>query len=521
MTPEEQRYLLALKRRRAALSARDDMLSFAKLMMPKQDTPEDPDQSEYQVAQHHRVIAAALEEVEKGKMRRLIINLGPRHGKSQLTSRLFPAWYLGRNPSNSIMFGTYNEKFSWDMGRDVRALLQDPIYSQIFPGTSLLSGAASVDRLELEQGGKMFFLGVGGSATGRGCNVLLIDDPIKSREDADSPTKREKLWAWYNQGMKTRLLSSTGAIVIILTRWHEDDLVGRITDPHNSCYSASEAKKWRIIDLPALAKEKDVLGRKEGEALWPDRFPTSYLHEMREADPRGFQALYQGSPTPDKGNFYDGDRLRVYVRPTDRPPNDQLRFYVASDHAVSTKQDRDKTAIIPVGVDEHDNIWILDDVEWGRWDTDVVVEKMLKLMRKYKPLYWWAERGHISKSIGPFLRKRMLEESTFVTIDEIVPINDKMSRAQSMQARVAMGKVYMPSYAPWYSEARDQLLKFPYASHDDFCDALSYVGLGLSKTVKPRMATPVKKGPSTGTLGWVKEQTKRQSRERALKYGGW
>lgn len=521
MTEDEERYVLALKRRRAAILAQDDLLAFARLMMPKADAHEDPDQSEYQTARHHQVIAAALEEIEKGNIRRLIINLGPRHGKSQLTSRLFPAWYLGRNPSSSIMFGTYNEKLSWDFGRDVRGVLQEPAYRQVFPDVRLRPGAASVDRLELEQKGKMFFLGVGGTATGRGAALLLIDDPIKSREDADSPTKREKLWAWYNQGMKTRLMTSTGAIVVICTRWHEDDLVGRITDPMNPYYSAAEARKWRIIDLPALARDNDVLGRKEGEALWPERFPKEYLYELREADPRGFQALYQGSPTPEKGNFFDGDRLRVYGRPTDRPPNDLLRFYIASDHAVSTKQERDKSCLIPIGLDEHENIWVMDDVVWGHYATDVIVEKMLQLMAKYKPMYWWAERGHISKSIGPFLRKRMLETSTFATVDEIVPVADKMTRAQSIQARIAMGKVYMPSYAPWYQEARDELLKFPYSARDDFCDALAYIGLGLTKTVRARPVAAKKQGPAEYTMGWIRQQTRDSERSRTPRNGGW
>jgi predicted phage terminase large subunit-like protein len=521
MTEDEKRYLLALKRRRATLLARDDLLQFARLMMPKQDAHEDPDQSEYEVAKHHRVIAHALQEVEKGNIKRLIINLGPRHGKSQLTSRLFPAWYMGRNPANSIIEATYNEKFSWDFGRDVRAIIQDPIYQQIFPEVSVLSGAASVDRLELEQKGKLFFVGRGGSLTGRGGHGLIIDDPIKDRVEADSPTTREKLWNWYNQVLKTRLLSSVGWIVVICTRWHGDDLVGRITDPMNASYSASEAKKWKIIDLPALAKDKDILGRKEGEALWPERFPSSYLYELREADPRGFQALYQGSPTPDSGNFFPAEKIRGYSKPTDRPPRDQLRFYVASDHAVSTKQERDKTCLLPIGIDADDNIWIMDDVEWGRWPSDVVVEKMLGLMQRYKPLAWWAERGHISKSIGPFLRKRQHEEGIYAMMEEIVPINDKMTRAQSIAARMAMGKVYIPTYAPWYMEAYNEMLQFPYGGHDDFCDAIALIGMGLAKQVRPTMARPTKKTPARGTFGWIKEQSRRAEMQRQVKNGGW
>lgn len=242
---------------------------------------------------------------------------------------------------------------------------------------------------------------------------------------------------------------------------------------------------------------------------------------MREADPRGFQALYQGSPTPEKGNFFDGDRIRLYTRPTDRPPDDQLRFYCASDHAVSTKQDRDKTCLLPVGVDADDNIWIMDSVEWGRWDTEVVVEKMIDMMARYKPLMWWAEKGHISKSIGPFLRKRMLERGVFTALNEITPVQDKQTRAQSIQGRIAMGKVYFPSYAPWFEEARDQILKFPFGAHDDLVDALAYIGLGLAVQVRARPSKPIETGPKEWTMGWIKDQTRRAEKARAAKNGGW
>jgi predicted phage terminase large subunit-like protein len=188
---------------------------------------------------------------------------------------------------------------------------------------------------------------------------------------------------------------------------------------------------------------------------------------------------------------------------------------------VSIKQDRDKTCLIPVGVDEHENIWILDDVQWGRWHTDVVVEKMIDMMSKYKPLFWWAERGHISKSIGPFLRKRMLERNTFVTLDEIVPVQDKKTRAQSMQGRIAMGKVYFPSYAPWYQEARDQILKFPFGAHDDFVDAMAYIGLGLAIQVRARPTKTAKSGPTEWTYGWLKKQTRDADKQRQSRHGGW
>jgi predicted phage terminase large subunit-like protein len=519
LDPKTHRYLTALKRRQAGLLARDKLLRFAQLMRPDPDHAEDPDFSLYQAARHHEVIAAALEEVEAGRIKRLIVNCPPRHGKSELTSRLFPAWFIGRHPTDSLILATYNEKFSWDFGREVRELIEDPVYSQIFPSISLVS--ASVDRVETSLQGKLFFTGRGGSITGRGAIGLLLDDPIKDRVEADSPTLRKKLWEWYTQVIKSRLLTSEGWIVIIQTRWHEDDLVGRLTDPTNACYNEAEARKWRIIDLPALARENDPLGRKVGEALWPKRFPKAYLEEMREGDSRGFQALYQGSPTPEKGHFFDGDRLKLYHKRSDMPPKEEMRFYAASDHAVSTKQDADKTCLGVIGIDKDDNIWVMPELFWGRYQTDVVVERMIDLMHQFKPVFWWAERGHISKSIGPFLRKRMLERQTFAAVYEMTPVADKQTRAQAIQARISMGKVYMPSFAPWWGDARDEMMKFPFGTHDDFVDFLAWIGMGLAlqNPRAPRASTS--RAPKVGTFGWLKSEAKQRKRELATRNGGW
>ena len=501
------------------MDARDNLLSFAHFLRPDPDHAEDPDYSLYQAAKHHQVIAAALEEVEAGRIKRLIVNCPPRHGKSELTSRLFPAWFIGRHPTESLIFATYNEKFSWDFGREVRQIVEDPVYGQIFPNLKLTS--ASVDRVETTDSGKLFFVGRGGSITGRGAIGLILDDPIKDRKEADSPTLRNNLWSWYTQVIKSRLLTHLGWIVLIQTRWHEDDLSGRITDPTNEFYNEAEARKWHIVDLPALAKDNDPLGRAPGEALWPSRFPRSYLEEMREGDARGFQALYQGSPSPASGHFFEADRIRLYHNRDTMPAKENLRFYAASDHAVSTSQERDKTCLGVVGIDNHDNVWVMPELIWGRYPTDQVVERMIDLMAQFKPIFWWAEKGHISKSIGPFLKKRMLERQTFCAVVDMVPVLDKLTRAQSIHGRVSMGKVYFPSFAPWWPDARDELLKFPYGTHDDFVDFLAWIGMGLlSQTPKapPRPRPGAFARP--GTLGWVKEQS-RLDRKSQIGSGGW
>ena len=186
----ELRYLDALKRQRAIIDARERLIPFARFLRPDPNHADDSDFSSYEAVSHHEVIAHALEAVEAGLIRRLIINCPPRHGKSELASRLFPAWFIGRNVGASIIQASYNEKFSWDFGREVRQIIEDAAYQQVFPTVAI--NTASVDRIETESGSKLFFTGRGGSITGRGSVGLVLDDLFKDRVEADSPTTREK-----------------------------------------------------------------------------------------------------------------------------------------------------------------------------------------------------------------------------------------------------------------------------------------------------------------------------------------
>jgi len=237
-------------------------------------------------------------------------------------------------------------------------------------------------------------------------------------------------------------------------------------------------------------------------------------------DARGFQALYQGRPSAGEGSFFQASWVKTYKQ--DELPSN-LRYYVASDHAVSIKQDRDKTAMIPVGVDPENNIYVLPTVQWGQFTADVAVEKMLSLMQQHHPQFWWAERGHITKSIGPFLRKRMSEEQTYAAIIEITPIADKQTRAQSIQGRMAMGKVYFPSFAPWWPEAKDQILKFPHGAHDDFVDALAYIGIGMNQQVGSSDLTNIRQRGAPGTFRHLFAETRAAERAHKIRASreGW
>lgn len=506
--------LKAAKRLLKARKAHDSLIEYTEFTMPGIEDPTDPDQSRYDPQYFHRALAAALEEVEKGNLLRLIVTFPPRHGKSELTSRRFIAWLTGRDPYRHVIFATYNQPFAEDYGRAVRGIIQSPEDKIVFPGRTLAKGSAAADRLMTEQGGMMAFVGRGGSSTGRGADFLIIDDPLKDRAEANSKTVRDELWDWFNDTMSTRLMSDTGAIVIIMTRWHEDDLVGRLTDPTNAHFNSEEAEQWKIINIPAIAGDDDVLGRKPGEALWPEKFGIEFLNSFRRRNPVGFSALYQQEPTPQDGDLFKTEMLLGYKRES-LPKN--LRIYAASDHAVGINQTNDKTCLLIAGVDDASNIYLLD-CWWKREKTDKVVEAMIELIAKWKPLVWWAERGHISQSIGPFLFKRMREKKVHCNIQEQTPSADKVSRAQSIIGRASMGMVLFPTQQHWCEPARQECLKFPGGRHDDFVDTLAHIGLGLDRIIDAPGEKEKTDAPKVGTFGWVKAQSQQQEKRRKLMF---
>jgi predicted phage terminase large subunit-like protein len=511
---QAQRQIVAAKRILKARQAKDSLIAFTEFTMPDQHDPDNPDKSRYDAQYFHKALAAAVEEVEAGRILRLIVTFPPRHGKSELTSRRFPAYLMGRDPYRHVIFATYNQPFAEEFGTEVRSIMQSSAYAQVFPSATLKKGSASAGRLRTEQGGILAFVGRGGSSTGRGADFLIIDDPLKDRAEANSPVTREELWNWYNDTMSTRLMSDTGAIIIIMTRWHEDDLVGRLTDPENPHYNREEAESWKIINIPAIAGDDDVLGREPGAPLWPERFGLDYLESFRRRNPSGFSALYQQKPTPDDGDFFRSEMI-VSAGAEKFPKRENLRIYAASDHAVGVKQHNDYTCLLIVGVDQHDHIWLLD-CWWKKEKSDKVVEAMIDLMRKWKPLCWWAESGHISKSIGPFLFKRMREEKVFVSIREQVPAADKVTRAQSIAGRMSMQMVHFPKHAVWHERARQEMLKFPQARHDDFVDTMAHIGLGLDRMRRAPIEAQSVEAPKVGTFGWVKAEADRERKKSKL-----
>lgn len=501
--------------------ARNDLIMFNKVLQPDPTDIDNPEATRYEDQHFHRLLAELLQNVAAGKERRVIITLPPRHGKTQLVSRSFPAHVVGNDPYRSMIIATYNDDFAKEIGKDVRTIIDSAAFKQVFPGIEMRKGNKASERQQMEAGGILNFVGRGTSTTGRGGDILVLDDPIKDAQEADSPAIRNQCWNWFTKVLMTRRSNEAAPIIITLTRWHEDDIVGRLTDPQNPYFSPKFAFGWKIFNLPALAEDNDPLGRQPGEALWPGKFGVDFLESARQLDARGFSALYQQRPTPEDGDFFTKDMIAGY-RLDQRPPLDQLRIYAASDHAVSVKQMNDRTCLLIVGVDKDNTIWLLDAF-WKRVKIDLVVEQMIDMANEWKPLIWFAEGGQISKSILPFLRKRMEERKVWFTIVEQHPAADKMTRAQPIKGRMSNGKVRFPLFETWLENAKSELLKFPNDKHDDFVDALAHVGIGLMRLIAGKGEAKKKVDrPSVGTFAWVKWAANREKRgrENAKALGG-
>ncbi len=272
--------------------AREDLACYAVAQWPA-----------FELAAHHRIIVDKLEAVEKGLIRRLMIFLPPRHGKSLLATQFFPAWYLGRHPDQFIITASYGQELADDFGRKVRNLVGDPLHQSIFPGFRLAEDSTSMRRFNTAAGGSYYAVGRGGPITGRGAHLLIIDDPLKDREEAQSETVRRNLHEWYTNVAYTRLQPGA-AIVIVQTRWHEDDLAGRLLREPGS--------DWEGVSLPAIAEANESF-RRAGEALWPEKFPLGVLEQIRIAvGGATWASLYQQRPAAAEGAIFKREWVRTY-----------------------------------------------------------------------------------------------------------------------------------------------------------------------------------------------------------------
>lgn len=411
------------------------------------------------------MLIEALEAVEQGDIRKLAVFMPPGSAKSTYASILFPPWLMQRQQKANVLAASHTTELAEKWGRRVRNLVNE---HSVTLGITPDPFSQAAGRWALTSGAEYYAAGVGTGIAGFRAKFGLIDDPIRSRQDADSELIRDRIWDWYINDFRTRLVPGA-AEVLIQTRWHEDDLAGR----------ALNHSQWHVISLPAIAEANDQLGREIGEPLWDD---DSYgygeqLQDLRSTTPaRTWSALYQQRPAPEDGDYFKVDWLKPYDHAPDKKT---MRIYGGSDYAV-TADGGDYTVHAVVGIDPENRMYLLD--LWrGQTASDGWIEAFCDLVKEWKPIGWAEEQGQIRSGVGPFLDRRMRERKAYVFRDQFPTRGDKAIRAQSIRGRMALEGLYVPVGAAWYPDLRSELLSFPAGKHDDQVDALGLVGQLLDK----------------------------------------
>ena len=425
------------------------LLEYAKFQMP-----------EYQTPAHIKLLAHKLEEVERGNIKRLAIFMPPRHGKSQLTSQFFPAWYLGRNPSKFVIATTYAQDLADDFGRSVRNQIQDEDYNRIFNDCTLSKDSSSVRRFHTTGSGVYYAVGAGGAITGRGAHLLLIDDPIKGREDADSDAMRSNLIDWYRSTAYSRLMPG-GSIILIQTRWHEDDLAGWIL-------RETSHEPWEVIELPAVLDEKasKILKRPKGQALWPEAYDKKRLEEIKKtAGSREWNSLYMQRPSAEEGNILKRYWWKEWKE--DNPP--ECNYILQSwDTAYTVKSTSDYSAVTTWGIFENNGIQnaILLSARRERWEFPELKSEAIKLYNEFRPAVVLID----AKASGWSLIQELQRAGIPIT-----PFNpkkaDKKTRAHSVTPLFESGRVWYPSSKYWAEDVINQCAQFPSSNYDDLVDS--------------------------------------------------
>lgn len=446
----------------------------------------------YKAGWAHKDICRRLERFSKqvaaGESPRLMLFMPPRSGKSELASRNFPAWHLGQYPDHEIIACSYAASLANSFSKKARDILRDPEYHAMFPAAVLDKDSQSVENWLLTEGGGYVAAGVGGSIVGKGAHILIIDDPTKGRDEAKSESVQESIRDWYTGSAYTRLTAG-GGVLIIMQRWAEDDLAGWLLAQDEKSEDEDERENWEVVRYPAIAVEDEEFRRK-GEALHPERYPLRALKRIRNTlGPRDWNALYQQNPLPAEGNFFKKNMFDYYS-PSERPKLDELKIYATIDFAVAENEQNDFTAICVAGVDDKDNIWVLE-FKLLKQDTLETVEEMFRIWNTYKPVLIGGEEGQISKSIGPFIEKMMRERRTYMYIEPLKHMGkDKVARAAAIRGRMQQHKVWFPRDAET-EQCIAQMLKFPDGKHDDAVDAIAYLGRLLNDLIGYRQ-TPTK-----------------------------
>lgn len=470
--------------------ARSNLVDYAKqIKIPGAPLNDDEDCEEFYPdnitpAKHHLIILETLQRLAEGEIKNLIILAPPGSAKSTYASIVFPTWFMGANPNKNIIMATYGSDLAKKFGRKCRSVCKSKEFKKIF-GAELVQGNSAADDWSITNLSTYMSGGILSGITGNRADGLIIDDPFKGREEADSDTIRRKVKEEYKDSLLTRLKPS-GWQVIINTRWHEDDLCGGILPERyngdSGFITADDGSEWFVLNFQAECKtETDPLGRELGEFLWLDWFNQEWWEQTKRTHAGySWSSLYQGVPTPDEGSFFKRDWFKRF-RIGEQPEN--LSVYAASDFAVSEGKG-DYTEQGVCGFDENEDLWILD---WwsGQESADVWINALIELVKKYNPYVTVAESGVIRRAVEPFLKKEMEKQNVYFRNEWITSNQNKAANARSFQGLANQGKIWIPQL-PWGDELIEQLVSFPHGKYDDKVDVCGLFGRILDQTFSPK-----------------------------------
>jgi len=470
------RELLRRQRARATLVEYSQSIE-----IPGAPVSEDPDEwlfkpIETSVAKHHIVTMEAIQRCIETEYGRLLICEPPGSAKSTYACVVGATWAMGKIPGLRVLMGSYAGKPIIRASKRARQVVASDLYTSIWPTeTRLVGGSTAADEWELTNGSGVFAAGLLGGITSSRCDLGIIDDPVAGREEAESETIRAKTRAAYTDDFLSRL-KPKASLILIQTRWHQDDLAGSILpedyDGRSGPVLCRDGLTWEVLNIPAqCTRDDDPVGREIGEYLWPEWFSERHW-AMFKANSRTWSSLYQQDPVPEDGIHFKRDDFHRYGA---TPAN--LRWYLSSDFSVTDKKTSDYTAHIPFGIDADADIWI-DDGFNKQVLSDVAVAEAIKIIRRLKPLLWLGEKGVIENAIGPEIKRQMRRSQCYAARELLPSVTDKVARVSGFKARVSAGTVHVKA-GPFGDALIDQLIAFPAGRHDDMVDCCSLIGRAL------------------------------------------
>lgn len=428
-------------------------------------------------ARHLQVLDDELMAMFRGEFDRLLVAMPPRHGKSELCSKYLPAWFVGTHPERRVILTSYESDFAESWGRKARGLLAE--YGKAF-GVSLSGGSQAAHRWDLEgHAGGMVSLGVGGAITGRGADLLIVDDPVKNAEQALSRKRHENTWDWWESTALSRL-EPQAHVVVMQTRWHEDDLAGRLVahsqrddvrrnDAEQAEGTSSSGPTWRILSFPALAEQAEPCGRKVGEALWPERWPRAELEEVREhRRPTWWSALYQQQPVPPGGLMFRRDALSILTK----VPFEVRRAVRFWDKASSEGAGDYTVGVLMLACEEGFVVADVTRVQMSAGERDkLIMQKAAEDEQAYPAkIETWIEQE--PGSGGKDSAQATLRKLQGYRARAERPSGNKTARADPLAAQVEAGNVWL-LHGAWNQAYLEELAHFPFGRHDDQVDASS------------------------------------------------